>query len=545
MDEKRTTTPSVSPADETDALESFLQREQPTEQQNKSKRKLWLILAAAGVIVLAGVFVLLSVLPDSTSQSEPKTAEMALSVDDEGEHQAQPVPDEHGEVLTDVSGTLLSYAVADIARIDVKNESGSFSVLSQTPTVVDENGDEVTDATVYTLVGYEDLALQDGVADDVANDASVMGFDTIISTKGDLSDFGLDDPRASVTVTYTDGTAARLRIGDVAAADAGTYIAFGDSDIVYLSSNDAVDAFLYSVLDFMTLEVTAAADDTDSSIARTIELSGTRYHDTIVLESNCDDALNSDYLMTEPKRMQADAVESADIAGDIRGLYAEAAVYVNPDTATLASFGLDHPYARVRAKYADTTVTLIASAPDDSGAVYLMKAGGRVIYTIQLGAVEWANTDISKLIPETVLDLNMEAVSGITVRTGSDSYDITVVTSTESVENDDGETEDVTTTNAYVGDEQLDFEHFSVFFQNLNGVQITDPDASSGSGTLCTVTIRFSTGREDMTVMFADGGSKVSATLDGLTLGAVYKNTVSRLIAAADDLVNGRTVTSF
>lgn len=549
-DENKTPLAQEAEEQEPDALERFLGREQePVDKTTggRLKNRMWLIIAAAVVVVLVGVLLTVGQLsPAEDDSSAAKPAEINLSIDDEGEHQAEVVVEEKsGEPQQNGSGTLLSYAVADIARIDVENESGSFTVLSETPTAVNEDGEEQSEATVYTLVGYEEFALQDGMADAVANDASVVGFSSIIDTSGELSDYGLDSPRARVEVTYTDGTTCVIRIGSDAAADAGAYIAFGSSDTVYLAAKDSVDSFLYGVLDLISLEITEAAADTDSSELIRAEISGEHYRDRIVMEKNTDTALRSGYLVTAPRYMAADSVESADIAGAVRGLYAEQVACVNPSQSQLEGYGLDKPYAKITAEYADTTVRLSASAPGDDGTVYLLNPEKKVIYVIGLGAVEWANTSLNKLSPETMLDINLEAVSAISMEVDGKRYDITVNTTTESVENDEGEVEDVTTTTAYAGDKRLDDESFAVFFQNLNAIKLTDGESGGGS-VWCTVTLRYTTGRSDDVVqIYRADGSRLPAALNGESMDSVYKSTINKLVDCVDDLINGRKVTSF
>lgn len=86
-----------------------------------------------------------------------------------------------------------------------------MDIKSYTPT--DKNGK--TSATQYTIVGYEDFDLQGGIADNIANNAASIDFTKVMTLDGSkLADYGLDKPRDTVTVTYTDKTKAIIYVGD-------------------------------------------------------------------------------------------------------------------------------------------------------------------------------------------------------------------------------------------------------------------------------------------------------------------------------------------
>ena len=530
-----------------DALESFLSREnEPIDKTTKGKVKSrkWLIIAAAAVVILVGVLLLVKLMPASVEEEETaQPAQITVSVSDKGEHQASVITEEKAGKIVPVqngSGTLVSYDVADIKQIDVENESGSFTVLSETPVTTDENGEEQTEQTIYTLVGYEDFDLQTGQADAVANDASVVGFSSIANTEGEIEDYGLDHPRATVKIRYSDDTTSTVRVGNDAVSELGVYIAFGDSDTVYLAASESVDSFLFSVLDLVSLEITPTSEEVDTAMPLKAKISGTHYRKDIVLEQNDDEALNSSYLVTEPVSMPADAVESADIMGAIRGLYAEEVVCVNPSDSQLEGYGLKKPYATVEAEFTDMTIKLSASAPSDTGSVYVINHDKSVVYSIDLGAVEWANTSVNKLTPETVIDVKKEAVGSITVD-GGKSYTFILETKTENVENDEGESEEVTTTTAAYEGEEMDTDNFLVFFQNLNGIKLKPVDDEKYDGDKVTIRLTYTTGRDDDVITLTyGGGNTMLANVNGTDMGVVYKNYINKLIDSVEDLIDGK-----
>lgn len=527
-------------SEESGALESFLGREQeaskPVKTSKINKRILIIIIALLVVAVLAVLLIVLRSTPASTLDEEDyETASLELSVNDDGGHEASVTLDSSGNPAHNGSGTLLSYVPSDIKEIHVENAEGSFDVKSETPQ---------GEATVYTLVGFEDIELQEGIADEVASDASSVEFIQIAAAGARLADFGLDEPKATVKVSFNDDTYAAIRVGSAAAAGAGTYIAFGSSSDVYLVADDAVDAFMYGVTEFVSREVTSSTSDAENSGFSTATISGTRYPEPITLVPNTDEAVDAAYLVTAPRRMYANATEAFDIAGNIRGLYAEGVVSVNPSSGQLDALGLSDPYAKIEASYSDGDYILMASAPSDDGLVNLYNPDKDIVYSIQLAAVWWANTSVEALIPEHVINVNLKAVENVEFTVAGESFSIDVSTTSVTSENDDGVEEEISTTTAVYDGKTLGTDFFSIFFQNLNGIKILSQAEDKGSE-LMSFTFSYSTGREPDTVVIYDTGSaQYTAQLNGDTAYSVSKSYIDSLIEGARRLINGESVTS-
>lgn len=528
-------------SDASSALDSFLSREQEEKKPVKnSKNRKPLIIIIVAVIVIAGLVLALILLrqnhyTESDESLEP--AELSLDVNADGVHEASVPLDENGNILQNGSGSLLSYVPADIKQIDVENKDGSFTVTSHTPE---------GEATVYTLVGFEDYALQDGIADEIASHSAALNFTRVISADANLADFGLDKPAATVTIAYNDDTSAVIRVGsDAAGENTGTYVAFGSSNAVYLVSSDDVSPFLYSVNSLISLDITDPMEDSDNSEFSTLTISGARFDEPITLEPNTDDAVEAAYVVTSPERFYANATESYDIAGNIRGLYAESVVCVNPSDSQLSSYGLSTPYATVKASYPDTDITLHASAAGDDGIVYIFNPDKNVVYTIQLAAVSWAKTSLDLLLPENPIAVRMKYVSGISFTAGDTDFTLDVTSTTDTATDDDGNEQEVTTTTASYNGKELTEANFNVFFQNLNAIKNQGSAEESGSGKVMTVTYTYSTDRaSDTLTVYSTSAAKYILDVNGVTVGTASKSYIDNLIEGAKALINGETVNS-
>lgn len=564
MDENKTnidmetteTQDSVPTIEEENALNSFLERDSSentkSEKANKkkklSKSALWVIIGIIAVLLIAGTVILLQLLPEPELETPETTdAEIELTVDKNGEHQASLVLDEKGELENNGYGTLIEYTPSDIKQIDIENESGTYTITAHTPIETDEEtGEETSGATVYTLVGFEDLQLQSGSADTIADDVASISFTSVADPTGKKSDdFGFKKPRSVVKTTFNDDTTSTIIVGDDAPSELGTYVMFGDSKAVYIVDSEEADGLLFSVLDLMTLTVNDSATDTNNAEFESLTLSGSAFADDIELRPNDDKAIDSSYVMISPEKMFVSEVEAANISGGIRGLYADEAVCINPSSSQLAEYGLSSPYAAVTAIYPDTTVHLKASKPSDDS-VYLI-ADSNIVYKIALSSVAWVQTSFEKLVPDIVIDPNFESLSKIVVKDDSGSYNFDVVTTTDTVDTTEGTTEEVTVTTAKYKDKKLDSDNFSVFYQNIGNIQNAGTtDATPSGKPALTIELSYSTGRAtDVIDIYATSNSKYIAALNNQVQCLVYKSYCTKFSQSVQDLINGKTVSSF
>lgn len=571
--EKATDSESSEMSDELDeksksALESFLSRDTSDKKEKddmaeknsstdtkdkskKDKKKLkkstkWIIFGSVAALILAGIICLLVFLPKNEEKPLDMGTDVNESVSDDGMHKASVVTDENGKIANNSFGSLLEYTPSQITKIEVENETGSFTVKAETKTTKDENGEEKTDATVYTVEGLENIPLESGKPDAIANDAAKLDFTSVASLNPKLSDFGLESPRATVKTTFNDDTYAIVKVGQDAPQGLGTYITFGDSDTVYLVDSESVDAFLSSVADLVSKTVTENGEGSNSSEIQRFTLTGSAFPDEIVLLPNEDEAIDSSYIMTSPKKMFASEVEGANITNHIRGLIADSVVCVNPSDSQKSTYGLATPYAKAVAIYPDTTITLLSSKPE-SDSVYLMKEDSNIIYKLSVSSTPWVTTSVDKLKGDIVLDPNKASVSGITVEDPSGKYYFDVTTTTQTVTNDKDEEEEVTSTKATYNDKALDDTNFAVFFQNI--CEIKNAGEAKNATLISpklTITLSYSTGRaDDVISIYNYDDTKMACALNGDVSCLVYKSFVTKFIDSVQSLIKGETVPSF
>lgn len=496
-----------------------------------------LIIVCAAAVILVGLMCLLIFLPKGDGSSNGSATydegiKMSTSTDKDGVHQAKIETNDKGEIDNNSYGTLIDYIPAQISKIHLENKKGTVDIKSYTP----KDKDGKTQATQYTIVGYEDFDLQGGIADNIANNAASIEFSKVMTLDGGKdADYGLDKPRDTVTVTYTDKTKSIIYVGDDAPQSAGTYIKFGNSGTVYLVKTDAVSAFDYGLTDLISLTINDAASDNDNSQASSIEISGTNFSSPIVLKPNSDGKNSASYVMTSPVECYANENESSLVAGGIRGLYALSVKMVNPSSSQLSSLGFSKPYAKLKAVYPDTTVSLIATKPDSDGNVCLMTEGGKVVYTVSSDKVPWVKTSYDSLVNEYVLYPKMSALSEVSVNDGKKTYTFSLSTTEKKTTDDSGSESTTTTTTVKNGKTEIELATFSGFYENLAMVELADTKSDSKSGSpVLSVTYKYSSdGTTDTVSYYKSNGNRYVAVINGRVAGHAYQSKINTAIKQA------------
>ena len=484
---------------------------------SKSK-KITVIAILAAAVILAGVMVLLLLLPkdggtDADTATPDEPADISLSTDSNGVHQA--VIGKTGGAENGY-GTLMEYVPADIKSMHIENEKGTIDITAYTPE---------GEATEYTLVGFEEFDKQSGVADRIANAAATLSFTRIAGKDDGGSDFGFDKPRSVAEITFTDDTKEVITVGADAPQARGTYIKFGDGKDIYVIETDTANNFLLGVNDLISLTINNAADDGESGQAQTISV--TSNGESVALERYSGVKFSSTYYLTEPMTRFASEIESSKIEGAIRGLYADSVAYVNPSDSQLSDAGLSQPYATLSADYPDTTVRLYASKPDSEGEAYLMLDGRNVVYTIKAEKVPWIETTYEKLCSEYVLYPKMTALTGFEVNDKA----FKLSTRESHTTDDEGNENTSYVTTVFLGDEEIQIENFSGFCSDVGMIELADPkDGSTSGDATLTVKYTYEDGDSDEVAFYPDTDTLYTAVVNGKVMGHARKSDITRAL---------------
>lgn len=481
-----------------------------------------IIIAAAAVVVLAGALILVKFMPSQSGDDDTDTFDVPQEI------------------------SLISHIPSEIKQIEVSNEYGEFTLLSHTPTVEstaeDGTTSVLTEATVYTLVNYEDIELLTGSPDGLASDAASVTAIKKVDDGSKKSDFGMDNPRATVKVTYTSGEEQTIYLGNEAAGDLGAYIMLGSDKNVYLASGDSVDTFTSGAMDMISTEIgKAAATEADAVFSKMV-FGGRLFGEDIVLEHSESSAFSESYIITSPDSTVANEETVSYMVNAVRNITASKVLAVNADEEQLKKYGLDDPYVTVNAEYPDMKVSYLASEPDADGNVYLASNG--IVYQVSAASVPWVTYTYDDMIPSRVLSPKSNEVNKITVETTDKKYEFNISrkNTTTTVNDTDVET---TETTVKCGDKTIDEGNFNVFYQNLTSAKrIGTDEIPSDKKSVLKITYELSDGKTVTAEYYEAENRKCPVLINGTLSSTAYDSYVTAIISDAEKIASGEAVTN-
>ncbi len=523
-----------------------------------------IIIAASALVVIVGITLSIIFIPscvaDGSENEIDPGVDMRRGVTEDGLHYAVINTNEKGKIENNSYGTLIEMVPSQIEKISVSSPSGNYTFLSETPV----NADGTTEATIYTLEGFEDYNLETTNPSLLANAVCNISFSKVADLDGKKSsEFGFDTPRASATVYYNDGTRSVVTLGADSAGGESCYIKFGDSDTIYVAASADMAPMLYSITDLFSTSINADATSVADDSFDKIILGGSHLAEEITVVANTDEALDCYYVMSSKGNAPVNNVSGSSIAGSIKSLTADSVVCVNPDDKNMSEYGLKDPYATVRTnyKYDDISydsdgyetgreektlsVSLLASKADSEGFVFLMEEGGKLIYKIAATSVPWATVTEATLRSEYVFSPSYSALSQVEITASGKTYRFSMGSEEVTETDDEGNSTTATRVTVSLDGKTLDESQFYTLFQDISLLGVKGTDTEKSSGDMLTVKYSYKTGRAADTVVFGKTSSqKVTASLNGDVAGYVYKSDITAICDNVVKVAEGKEITS-
>lgn len=468
------------------------------------------IILAVAVGLVGTYFAIQKFVPDETDPTQT-----TYPTDENGEQYATDLKgnkidsekDLEGNILVAGIEELIGHVPADIKKVKVTNEYGSFELLSETPTekATDAEGKEtvITGETVYTVVGYEDAPLASGLPDAVANDAAAVKTTNIVDITGaNPEEYGLTKPRATATVTFANGNERTITVGNEAPGATGVYIMVNGDKAIYLVDVESVDAFLYKKTSMLDQTVTSTSEESGSTTPKKVSISGSNFKDKLEFVPNDDETVTGAYYkMTAPVKAFANVTNGSAVLESLRSVSADEVLAYKPSKEDLKAEGvdLDNPYAEINAEFADTKVHLYASKAydqEENSMVKVYNPDTKMLYAITASKVAWATTSYEAMRYEYVMKPNMDFIKNIEITAGGKSYSFDLTKETET----DSEGNETTSTVVKCGKTTIDSSKFDTFFINLESAQLNSVKSGNVSG------------KVDLTVKFTYNNDKSAET---------------------------------
>lgn len=284
---------------------------------------------------------------------------------------------------------LLEHDIDEVSYISVTNENGFYDVKQQEGGfIVYDIPAELVNAEYLQLLLDETsrIAVREKAADDPK----------------DLSIYGLDRPRATVAVEYTDGTSATFLVGQEEPLSDGVYVQMSGDKAVYLMPRSYTIRYTMPVEDFIQYEITPTRKlGSALAVVRDAAFGGSALPEPIVIqwvdEKNKEQMREAasfgvaTHLIRSPGLHELGQAAGAEVFQSMLGIVSEGIEAYNCDEKTLASYGFNNPDLT-----ADFTIVNGQNAkPEEYHLKIVKRDGGSLIMTCNDNGVIYKILDVA------------------------------------------------------------------------------------------------------------------------------------------------------
>lgn len=414
-----------------------------------------IIIAALTVFILAAALVIILLLPkeDNKATSTPSAID------------------------------LISRDYLEVEEIKVENSYGSYELIGYlTETYYNYNTTSSNETSenssadfyetmIYTMQEHPKNHLSQYQTQQLAYHCANITASKIVDKTGErYAEFGLDKPRATVTVTFSDNTQKTLYVGNDAVGTENTvYIRFEGDKYVYLVASDTVSMFLEDGLQLFDKSLSISYE-TDAYVEN-MTIDGTYLETPIKIDASDNTNSDSSYLMYSPYRelCNADIMESF-CETYLFGLEGDSVAAVDCSDEELKKYGLAEPYSDIFITSTCGSIHLLTSAPDDDKNCYIMAANENIIYQISADKLPWLDISYKDFLSENIFAPNILSMNSMKISTGKASYNFDITHTTK--ENIDGQKSTVHT--VMYNKAQINYQYFENYIHNLCEITRTD-----------------------------------------------------------------------
>ncbi|MCM1577224.1 MAG: DUF4340 domain-containing protein [Ruminococcus sp.] len=332
-------------------------------------------------------------------------------------------PEETTAATEPLSRLLYEKSPEAVENVHIENSSGEYDIKKY--------GEGVWAVTDFVGINHSKA----GIDDVTEQAASVTSQQVAAEEAEDLSVYGLAEPAAKVTVTFSDGSERKMHIGAESPSPGLTYMCFEGEKKVYAVNTSDIDIFLKDKFYFVAKTVYTARspkdenDTTDYTKIDKITVSRKDIDYDIVIEydvrQDSEELItgnSSSHVMTSPVRLDLNPDLSADVLSKIFGLTASQAAVVAPSEGIFANFGLDDPFAVISFEIAGETFTLKVGDEfkgENGETGYFAYADGiDVIYIFDKADLPWVDIMPLDITMTMITSTYIYAIDTVDVETG-------------------------------------------------------------------------------------------------------------------------------
>lgn len=293
-----------------------------------------------------------------------------------------------------------------VKEVNIESDDGEeFTILYS----LDEKGNQtasIKDADPNLEYNTSDLY-------DLAGYIGIMAAIQKVENKKD-ADFGLDKPRRTIKVTFTDGEKITLKLGKDAPTGKGVYLKREDTKTTYLIGGSTSQMLLRTLRDYRVYKLFGPYQETSDIHKVTIERPG---QDKLIVQSKTKNvetsqsATTSQYEILSP--VQADAANDSIENKLLKGLIEiKSSALVEDNPKDLKKYGLDNPIRIELVDAEDKTVAFLVGAKAESGGNYVMIEGSNSVVVTEK-EISFLNVDYTDIMLQLIFLHNMEDVKSV------------------------------------------------------------------------------------------------------------------------------------
>ena len=441
--------------------------------------------------------------------------------------------------------SLLAAQNKDVKTLTVTNSQDTFTLnqLSENEWEVPElNGLPVYKNNLVYLV----------------SDFSTVDAQKQVENPGELADYGLAQPRATVTTTHQDGTRHTFRLGDKTPDGDGVYMTMDQDAGVYVMDSLMEDSFLKTKLDLLDTTLVSLEVDSDQSTAQgqstaaeieKFSFAGTSRQVPFVMDRVTEEEAEASQLMGmaaytvsyNGKTAACDSNKLDGLLSACTNINARDAVAIRPSGDQLAQYGLDKPQSVLTFTYKSVSYTIsLGNYDEEEACYYAMKEGVDVVYRLSETAAPWAKYQYTDMLSTLLFMADIKDVASVSIQgQGIDStYEITYDDEAQSVTKVVGDGKEFTSETA-VSD-------FKKLYQMLISGQVEEvapSDPPEGTAPALTITFRYrdSSRSADVVTLIPNGTRRHFFAVNGEGIFNVREAFTQAVVKAVQDFQAGKT----
>lgn len=317
---------------------------------------------------------------------------------------------------------------------------------------------------------------QTKVSEMLAVFASTEATKKIADTKENKSEYGLDQPSLTATLTMKDKTKVSYEVGISAIGESeGYYISVSGKQGVYLAPESISSAFQYVGTQLVTIE-----DIPEMDADNMYELSVETGNKTVFAAKEKGD----DFVITAP--YETEVVADSAAISSLFGNYTSYSLNENVDydCKDLEKYGLKNPKHMIHLKYYESveddstdkkgdkkSFTLYIGTTNQSGDHYVRIEGSNSVYTMSASRVSTLiDVEAFSQVEKLVVNIELDSVKKITFDTGKKKDSITVNAKAADDSSSDSESELVY--NAKFNGVAVDDSQITALYNKLTALEL-------------------------------------------------------------------------